>query len=509
MVNLSGRALGRYQLLECLGSGGMAQVYRARDPLKGTAVAVKVLYPHLTADEGFTARFQREAEAAALLDHPHIIRILDHGSDDGLSYLVMELIDGPSLETVLRQRDEPLSPDEAVRLVATLADALDYAHRQGVVHRDVKPSNILLRGGRLDDPVLTDFGVARIIDATLATAPGTLLGTPTYMSPEQGEGQTGDARSDIYALGIVLYELVTGQPPFQADSPYALILRHIHTPPSSPHTLQPDLSPGLEEAIMRALAKDPVERYPTAVAFASALTRRAAARSRWHVLAYAISAVVLLFLVGVFAAWHLGWLPVGTRSSGKVIAAKATPVVLTLQGGPAITGTWLDPDVPDRPAIDDPKVHLQGPSTPDRLVYRLKLPEISADTGVLSATLSLYTVPWGEDNRYATVVLHRLLRDWDPATATYSSPWSSPGLQAGVDYEAEPFLTMTLDELLHNEGWLDLDITLVVRDWLAGQPNYGLMVRTTDDSFGMAHFWVYTGGYDDPDLWPKLALVYQ
>ncbi len=520
MVDLSGKTLGKYRLLQRLGSGGMAQVYRAHDPASGSEVAVKILYPHLTGNEGFVARFRREVQAAASLDHPHIIRVLDHGTDGDLSYLVMELVDGPSLKTVLEQREEPLSPDEAVRLVATLADALEHAHRQGVVHRDVKPSNVLLRDGQLDSPVLTDFGVARMVEATVATAAGTTLGTPTYMAPEQGEGQPGDARSDIYALGVILYELLTSKPPFEAESPYALILHHIHTPPPPPRTLRPALPKALEAVTLRALAKEPAARYPSAAAFAAALRQSLGPATRPRLrpfgsaqgrpLAYALAGIALLFLLTLFAAWRLSWLLGAPRPAGEVIAAKATPTILTLQGSPAITDTWLDPDLPNRPAFSDGKVHLQGPSTPDRIVYRLMLPEWPPEMELLTATLSLYTVPWkAENNRYATVTVHRLQRDWDPATATYATPWSSPGLQPDVDYELQPMTVVTLTRLLQNEGWLELDITPAVQDWLESQPNYGLAVRMSDDSFGMAHLWVYTAEYEDPNLWPKLTLIYQ
>lgn len=511
-MDLSGKTVGRYQLLERVGQGAMAQVYKGLDPTSGTKVAVKILYPHLTADEGFVARFRREAQAAAALDHPNIIRILDHGTEGELSYLVMELVDGPSLKTVLQKRKKPLTPEEAVRLVAMLADALEHAHRQGVVHRDVKPSNVLLRDGRLDSPVLTDFGVARMVEATVATEAGTTLGTPIYMAPEQGEGRSGDARSDIYALGVILYELLTGQPPFEAESPYALILRHIHTPPPPPRTLRPELPKALETVTLRALAKEPTARYPSAAAFAVALRHSLTPvpEPRLRRFAYGLAGIAILLLLTMFAAWRLGWLPGAPTPPGEVIAAKATPAVLTLQGGPAIADTWLDPDLPDRPAFDDGKVHLQGPSTPDRLAYRLTLPEWPPQTELLTATLSLYIVPWkAEDNRYATVTAHRLLRDWDVTTATYVIPWSSPGLRPDVDYELEPVTVVTLTHLLQNEGWLDLDITPVVRAWLEGKPNYGIVVRLTNDSFGMAHFWVYTAEYEDPDLWPKLTLIYQ
>lgn len=521
MTELIGEVLGHYHLLERLGQGAMAQVYRARDRDTDTDVAVKILHPHLTADSEFATRFERETRTASGLDHPGIVRILDRGREGDLHYLVMPLIEGPSLKAYLqKQEDHTLSVTEAVNLTAQLADALDHAHRQGVVHRDVKPSNVLLPASDPEEARLSDFGVARMVEATVDTASGTTLGTPAYMAPEQGAGKPADARSDIYALGAVLFELLTGRPPFLAESPYAVVLHHIHTPPPRPRSLRPDLPPAVEKVILRALAKDPADRYPSASAFATALrqslmqpTRRPAHRTLVSSLrsraGLALVVAIALVLIGAFGAWYAGWLPL--ERFGGAAAADVTPVVQTLilQGTPAVRGAWLDPDLPQRVANEDPKVHLQGPSTPDRIAYRLILPEMPARTEVLTATLSLYTVPWGEDNRYATVAVHRLLRDWDPATATYETPWTSPGLQAGVDYATEPFFTLELDELLNSEGWLDLDVTVPVRDWLAGQANHGVVLRMTDDSFGMAHLWVYTAEYDDPNLRPRLTLAYQ
>ncbi|PKO22012.1 MAG: hypothetical protein CVU38_11675 [Chloroflexi bacterium HGW-Chloroflexi-1] len=171
MANLLLTSSGPYELIERLGQGATAQVYRGLAP-DGRPVAVKLLHPHLTSDAGFLARFRREAAAASQLDHPHIVKVLDHGSEGELHYLVMELVDGPSLQAALADRPQPLAPAEAISLVAALAGALDYAHRQGVIHRDVKPSNVLLAGGRLNDPVLSDFGVARMVDATVTTQAG-------------------------------------------------------------------------------------------------------------------------------------------------------------------------------------------------------------------------------------------------------------------------------------------------------------------------------------------------
>ena len=265
MFNVAGKTLGKYRLVEKLGQGGMAQIYKAYQPDLDRYVAIKILHPHLTADEAFALRFQREARAVAALDHPHIVRVYDFDTEDDLAFLVMEHLQGVSLRSMLHDldcQDKLLELEEVERIVGALADALDHAHRRGIVHRDLKPSNVLFTpAGR---PVLTDFGIARMVDTTIITESGGTLGTPAYMSPEQGEGESGDARSDIYALGVLLYQLCTGRVPFEGDTPYAVILKHITAPLPSPRSVRPDLPVAVEKVILKALSKHPDDRFHTA-----------------------------------------------------------------------------------------------------------------------------------------------------------------------------------------------------------------------------------------------------
>ncbi len=262
--DLEGRTLGKYELRERIGRGGMAEVYKAYHAALDRYVAIKVLHPFLGDDPEFKERFEREARNVAQLRHPNIVQVHDFDFDPqhALYYMVMEYIDGTTLRTRLAQleaRGERLSPTEAIYIVRCVADALAYAHSRGVVHRDIKPANVMIDAdGRV---VLTDFGIARIISGPHMTASGSMVGTPTYMSPEQGLGQSGDHRSDIYSLGILLYQLVTGMAPFDADTPIAIVLKHVNEPLPRPSSLNPEIPEGLERILYKALAKAPEERY--------------------------------------------------------------------------------------------------------------------------------------------------------------------------------------------------------------------------------------------------------
>ncbi len=240
----------------------MAEVYQALNPDLNQDIAIKVLHPHIVDTEAAVARFRREAQAIAALTHPNIIRVYDFDTTGGIYYMVMELIDGPTLHTVIAQHPEGLPRDLALQIFRQLADAVAYAHERGTVHRDIKPGNVLMAGGIR--PVLTDFGLAQIVGGSRLTASGVSAGTPAYMSPEQASGDEIKAESDIYSLGIILYEMITGQVPFKGDSFATVMLKHIQEPPPPPSSIITDLDPTIEQVIMRALEKAPADRFHSA-----------------------------------------------------------------------------------------------------------------------------------------------------------------------------------------------------------------------------------------------------
>ncbi len=252
MLNLTGRTLGSYEILEEIGRGGMAQVYRAYQPSLNRDVAIKILPPQLALDRQFVDRFVREARAAASLRHPHIVIIHDVSEQDGLYYMVMEYLSGQTLRQLIKS-EGPLPPARATKITEQLAIALDYAHRHGFVHRDVKPSNIFVGEG--DRVTLTDFGIAKAAsEAQQLTRTGTLMGTPEYMSPEQAEGRTVDYRSDLYALGVVLYHMLTGRVPFRRTTPAATLHAVIYEPPPPPRQLNPSIPPAVESVVLKSVA---------------------------------------------------------------------------------------------------------------------------------------------------------------------------------------------------------------------------------------------------------------
>ncbi|HYZ12298.1 MAG TPA: Stk1 family PASTA domain-containing Ser/Thr kinase [Actinomycetota bacterium] len=262
---------GRYRVENELGRGGMAKVYRGQDTVLGRTVAIKILAPQYAEDQGFVQRFRREAQAAARISNQTIVSVFDTGSDDGVHFIVMEYVEGRTLADYLTGGGR-IMPDRAIDIAIDVARALEAAHAQGVIHRDIKPGNIMLDGQ--GDVKVTDFGIARVT-ATAETVAQTaaVLGTASYLSPEQAQGQPVDIRSDIYSLGCVLFEMVTGRPPFPGDSPVAVASKHVLEQPTPPSQINRDVSPDLDAVILRALAKNPANRYQSATEMREDLER--------------------------------------------------------------------------------------------------------------------------------------------------------------------------------------------------------------------------------------------
>ena len=259
-----------YEIVGSPKSGGMATVYKAYQPALGRHVAIKVLSPTLMSDPSFVHRFHEEARRTASLEHPNIVPIYDIGEANGSIFIAMRYIDGESLQELL-ERGPVLPLSRVVRIISQVADALDYAHGRGIIHRDVKPANIMVEAG--DRATLTDFGIARVVGGTRLTQLGSVVGTPEYLSPEQAVGQEIDGRSDLYSLGIVLYEMVAGRTPFRAETPVAVIHAHIYTPPPPPMQYNSRIPPALAAVILKTIAKDRDQRYQTGQELAQALYR--------------------------------------------------------------------------------------------------------------------------------------------------------------------------------------------------------------------------------------------
>jgi eukaryotic-like serine/threonine-protein kinase len=259
---------GRYRILRKLGSGGMANVYLAEDEDLGRRVAIKILNDRYANDELFIERFRREAKSAAALSHPNIVSIYDRGEAEGTYYIAMEVIEGRSLKELILTRG-PLPIGQAIAYTFEILDALRFAHRHGIIHRDVKPHNILIGGERLK---VTDFGIARA-GASQMTEAGSIMGTAQYLSPEQARGAPVTASSDLYSVGIVLYEMLTGKVPFSGDSAIEIAMKHLNEVPKPPSKVRPEIPEDLDHVVLRALAKAPEDRYQTAEEFAEDLHR--------------------------------------------------------------------------------------------------------------------------------------------------------------------------------------------------------------------------------------------
>lgn len=262
-MDLIGQTLGRYQILEEIGHGGMATVYKALDPKEDQEVAIKVLSPYVAQEPKFKARFEQEIRVLLNLSHPNIVPVLDYGEIDEYAFIVMPIMSAGTLSR--RLRSGPLPLEAAASLLHQMADALDFAHIKGVVHRDIKPSNILIdENGKV---MLTDFGFARVADNSLSITGSGLIGTPAYMSPEQCRGEQATPRSDQYGLGVVLYQMATGSLPYEADTPLGVVIMHATEPMPHPRQVNPDISIDVERVILKALEKEPQRRYSSLADF--------------------------------------------------------------------------------------------------------------------------------------------------------------------------------------------------------------------------------------------------
>lgn len=329
-----GESVGRYQILELIGQGGMAAVYKAFDLRLKREVALKVILPNRLQSTKSLKRFEREARALASLAHPHIVRILDYGEHVESPYLVMEFVSGGTLREKL---GEPMPWREAIGILTPIAEALEYAHGKSIIHRDVKPSNILLSDH--GKPMLSDFGVAKALeleDTWDLTGTGVGVGTPNYMAPEQGLGKKADHRADVYAIGIVLFELLTGQKPYQAETPLATLLAHLNDPIPRPSKITPGVPRAIEQVTLRALAKQPSDRFQTMNEFSEAL-KEAVARPEGRLaqqipvrrtlrIAVAAAGVGVLLPVALFLSgtWRPGTTNEPTGEAGAAIVVTAT-----------------------------------------------------------------------------------------------------------------------------------------------------------------------------------------
>jgi serine/threonine-protein kinase len=269
MENLVGKTLGPYQIEEQFGAGGMAQVYRARQTSMNRLVAIKIMSPLLTDDPQFEARFRQEAQTVAALEHPHILPVIDFGEQAGILYLVMRYIGGGTLHDLI-QKGGRLPPEVALRYLGDIGSAVDYAHAHGIVHRDIKPKNVLLDNS--GNAFVADFGLAKITAAGGITRSGMgLMGTPHYMSPEQGKGLPVDSRSDLYSLAVLFYEMLTGRVPYDADSTVGIVMKHINEPVPPVTSVVKDLPPALDAVLQKGLAKEPGQRYASGAEFTKAV----------------------------------------------------------------------------------------------------------------------------------------------------------------------------------------------------------------------------------------------
>jgi predicted Ser/Thr protein kinase len=463
--NMIGKMLGQYQIIQLAGKGGMATVYKAFQPSLNRFVALKVLPESLAVDDEFVARFKQEALAAAALRHPNILVIHDVGQAGNLHYIAMEFLDGRPLSEVIQQAGG-IDPRRAVQIFEQIASALDFAHHRGVIHRDIKPANIFI--GADDHVTLVDFGIAKALSSVGLTRTGMIVGTPEYMSPEQVDGRPIGPHSDIYSLGVVLYQMLTGYVPFGGETPSAVMFAHVSRMPMPPSQLSAFVTPEIEAVVMRALAKNPRDRFANVREMSQALSQAVNARRPipagrvappgalptvvaparrkpfpvWLVLA---GGLVVALIVAAAALWAGGVFKLGGRAAGTATpalqsaslptaASTATLVPTFTPAPPSATPTSFPTQTPVPTATQQPTVTSGPTRTPIK-------PSVSAPTRTpLPTPTGAPTVA----NEPRTVTLLSPMSGIRLKSPLITFKWSGGALQPGetflveiVPYQAE------------------------------------------------------------------------
>lgn len=421
--SFEGQTLGKYRILEPLGHGGMAWVYRAYHPQLDRYVAVKLLRSDLVEDEEFLARFQREARAVANLRHPHIVQVFDFDVHDDAYYMVMEYLQGDTLTARLngyRVQGSLMPLGEVVRVMLDVLDGLAYAHSEGMIHRDLKPSNILLT--KKGQAVVGDFGIAHMVGGTRHTATGALMGTPEYMAPEQGLRGQCDARSDVYSLGVILYEMLTQHVPFAAETPLAILMKHVNDPLPLPREANPDIPIAFERVVLKAMAKQPDDRYAGAQAMAEALAAAAAE-----------AGVEMPTRISFPLSFST---PQAPSESVAVISGPTKRVGLDPQVAEADTDVHLgrrlnnaiaDATPPPAPATPDEPVLLQHDPTHDAAVISPKTEETAAPATPHALKILAMTLGVAVIGNLLAIMTSAILDNW----AIFSRGWSFELFLAG------------------------------------------------------------------------------
>ena len=478
MTELVGRTLANYTILDAIGQGGMATVYRARDIRDASIVAIKVLSPYIAADPKFRGRFDREVNLLRRLAHPNIVPILAFGQADGYHYIVMPYFSGGTLHD--RLRAGPLLPLEGARIVEQVSSALEFAHQQGIIHRDVKPSNILL--GESGEAKLTDFGFAHVPWESASLTGSLLIGTPAYMSPEQCRGEEVDPASDQYSFGVVLYQLCTGRLPYEADTPMGVVIKQASQPLPPPRLANPNLPVAVEDVLIRALAKTPAGRYESMTALNEAFRaaikasldpsgtyrlRQLRAEERTETLSRRVVVrawaqnnirkvrrfaplLAAVFLLGCpAAAWGFGILPPLWDGPSTVMAQGegsadflATIDALSTQNAP-LEGTVVTPGVLETSVYGTVVAMGFPPATLEAMTQQALL--VMSDA-TLTATPSPTRTPWG----YRTSTPPPTPKPWLPGEPTWTptqtpTPTSEVSLPAPTDTTEPPPPTDTTE----------------------------------------------------------------